>query len=81
MIHRIRVEVLEETDVLRRITLLHTALLRVLTGTRLVRLIEADYNTGAIELLIEGADIEPNPALGKVHVAFLPTGRLLKPRT
>lgn len=72
--HRIRVEVVNEEDVLQRITLLNATLMQVLTGARLVCLVESDYEQGSVEVVVDGPSITPNPAPGEVRVEYLPLG-------
>lgn len=71
--HLVRIEITKPTDdILRRISLLNTTLLRVLTGTRLIRLVSADYTGGCIEVVVEADRIRPPIAPGAVSVTIDP---------
>lgn len=67
-LHVITVRVDDEPDLLKRIALLNTAMLQVLTGRRLIRTLEADYEAGCLRFLIEAAQITPSITPGRVHV-------------
>lgn len=67
-LHVITVRVEDEPDLLKRIALLNSAMLQVLTGRRLIRTLEANYETGCLRFLIEAAQIRPSIAPGRVHV-------------
>jgi hypothetical protein len=51
----------EEDDTLKRYRVLTLALATVLTGRKLVRIIDADYDQGHIELVVEAQHIQPPP--------------------
>lgn len=66
--HRVTVSV-EESNVLKRVALLNAAVFKVITDTRLVRVDNADYETGDFEFLIEAEGVTvPDIAPGEVVV-------------
>ena len=67
-LHAITVRVDDEPDLLKRIALLNTAMLQVLTGRRLIRTLEANYETGCLRFLIEASPVTPSITPGRVHV-------------
>lgn len=67
-LHVVTVRVDDEPDTLKRIALLDTAMLQVLTGRRLIRLLESNYEVGCVRLLIEADRITPSITPGRVHV-------------
>lgn len=56
-------------DILQRISTLHAAFIRVLTGTRLVEVLEADYEVGKLVAIIESRRSHPHVS-GKVCVRY-----------
>lgn len=58
-------------DVLQRIALLHSAFIRVLIGTRLVEVLEADYENGKLVAIIETRKSHPKVS-GKVCIRYEP---------
>lgn len=58
-------------DVLQRITLLHNAFIRVLFNTRLIEVLEADYEKGKMQVVIESKTTRPQ-IQGKVCVRYEP---------
>lgn len=68
---KVTIQVKNENDVLKRITLLHTALLRVVQGTKLIEVCEADYQKGYLILMIENYRVTPSPS-GRVSIEVEP---------
>lgn len=56
-------------DLLQRIALLHTAFIRVLVGTKLIEVLEANYEIGKIVAKIESRNTQPAIS-GKVCVHY-----------
>jgi hypothetical protein len=56
-------------DVLQRVAVLHSAFIRVVVGTRLVEVIEADYEKGKIVAVVESRRSRPNTS-GKVCIRY-----------
>jgi hypothetical protein len=71
-VHRVIVKVTKDGELLKRISLLNTAMLRVLSGTILIRVLSADYEEGCIELLVEADNINPSIVPGEVTVRIEP---------
>lgn len=67
-LHHVTIRVDDEPDVLKRVALLNTALLKVIQGTRLIDVLDSDYEHGCIELLIEAEQINPSIVPGRVNV-------------
>lgn len=68
----VTIEVVEEIpDTLRRVALLNAALFRVLSGVRLIRVVDADYEVGVLRLLVESRDSRPS-VKGRVCVRYEP---------
>ena len=67
-IHHVVITVEDEPDALKRIAVLNTAFYKILSGTRLVRVVHADYEKGCIEALVEADRIVPDIAPAAVHV-------------
>lgn len=68
---KVTIQVRNESDVLKRITLLHTALLKVVQGTKLVEVCEADYERGSLVVKIDNCRVTPSPS-GKVSIQVEP---------
>lgn len=67
---RVTIEVTDpEPDALKRIALLNSAFVRVVTGARLVEVVRADYRSGSMELVIEDGRTRP-PVEGRVSVRY-----------
>lgn len=56
-------------DVLKRIAALHSAFIRVLMGTRLVEVLDADYEVGKLVAIIESKRSHPQ-ITGKVCIRY-----------
>lgn len=67
---RVVIEVTDpEPDALKRIALLNSAFMRVVTGARLIEVERADYESGRIEVVIEDGRTHP-PVEGRVSVRY-----------
>lgn len=67
-IHHVTIRVNEPKDMLKRIAILHTAMVKILSGTRLIRVLSADYESGCIEMLVEADAVKPSIVPGHVEI-------------
>lgn len=63
-----------ETDTLRRVSLLNSAMFRVLEVSELRRVIEANYAEGRVELLVLAEEATPELVPGEVTIKVREAG-------
>lgn len=66
--HHVKITIDPEADLIKRAAILMTAMTKTLTGTRLIRVLEADYEAGCIVMVIEADTVNPNIAPAFVHI-------------